>query len=281
MSRLFPWSRKGREKHRVRDPAGAGGGPEPGKYRDVVEHPNHAVHDPAPRSPGDPAGEPGGRVPGLGLLPPGMGYVQTLQTVMSVNRALLVILLAMTLIIGILGVALMSSREWITVYVPPDTTRGSVITAGIPEHATVYGFAWQTLQGLNHWPVDGEADYPEAIAGQALYLSGDMRRYLNRNMNDLKNRFGINELKGRTRALHPVGEARFSPERVRRLADGVWGVQIDARLVETVEAVAVKDIIIRYRLRVARTEVNPRGNAWGLMLDGFLEAPERLPGGAA
>ncbi|MYH89592.1 MAG: TIGR03746 family integrating conjugative element protein [Gammaproteobacteria bacterium] len=219
------------------------------------------------------------KIPGLEMLPGrhmGLGYVQTLQTVMTVNRALLVLLLAAIAVIVVLGIALMSSREWITVYVPPDTTRGAVLTAGVPQHATVYGFAWQTLQALNHWPVDGEKDYPEAIARQTPYLSADMRRGLLQNMNELKNRFGINELKDRTRALHPLGEALFSPARVRRTADGVWGVQVDARLVETVETVPVKDIVIRYRLRVVRTKVDPRGNAWGLMLDGFLEPPERI-----
>lgn len=220
-----------------------------------------------------------GNIPGLEMLPGrrmGLGYVQTLQTVMTVNRALLILLLAAIAAVVVLGVALMSSREWITVYVPPDTTRAAVLTAGVPEHATVYGFAWQTLQALNHWPVDGEKDYPEAIAGQTPYLSSDMRQYLLRNVNELKNRFGINELKGRTRALHPLGEALFSPARVRRTADGVWGVQVDTRLVETVETAPVKDIVIRYRLRVVRTGVDPRGNAWGLMLDGFLEPPERI-----
>ncbi len=39
---------------------------------------------------------------------------------------------------------------------------------------------------------------------------------------------------------------------------------------------SIKDIPLRYRLRVVRSEVNPRGNVWGLMLDDFLEPPERL-----
>ena len=77
-----------------------------------------------------------------------------------------------------LAIALMSSRDWITVYVPPDVTRGSFITAGTPSPAHVYGFAATTLQALYHWPADGEKDYLGSVESQSPYLTASFRRQL-------------------------------------------------------------------------------------------------------
>ena len=217
---------------------------------------------------------PGAR-PGL-LERPGLGYVQTLETVRAVNRALLVVILFLAASLVALAVALLSSRDWITVYVPPDTTRGAFVRAGTPSPAAVYGFASLTLQHLYHWPVDGQRDYRRAVDAQAPWLTPAFRRQLRQDFDRLSDRAGINELRGRTRALFPVPERLYAPERVVRTGDGVWSVTLEFRLVETIEAAPIKDAVIRYGIRVVRADVDPTGNAWGLMLDGFVREPVRL-----
>lgn len=224
---------------------------------------------PEPRSPGS--------RPGV-LERHGPGYVQTVETVRAVNRALLLIIIALVTAVIALAAALMSSRDWITVYVPPDVTRGAFITASTPSPATVYGFAAITLQNLHHWPADGERDYLASIDAQAPYLTPGFRRQLLEDHARLTNRGGINELKGRGRALFPVPERLYSPDRVVRSAEGVWSVTMDYRLLETIGATRVKDILIRYELRVVQSDVDPAGNVWGLQLDGFLREPVRISG---
>ncbi len=220
---------------------------------------------------------PPGSRPGL-LELPGVGYVQTIETVRAINRALLVIILVMTVSIVALALALMSSRDWITVYIPPDTTRGTFITAGTPSPAAVYGFASLTLQNLHHWPADGQRDYRAAIDGQAAFLTPAFRRQLLEDYTRLTNRGGINELRGRSRALFPLPDRLYSPDRVVRIGDGSWSVTMEFRLVETIEAASIKDIAIRYGVRVVQADVDPSGNVWGMQLDGFLREPVRLNG---
>lgn len=234
-----------------------------------------AEHDRPPGT-GD---SPGMVNPDLRGLPHGVGYVNTAHTVMAINRALLLANLMLGVACIALAVGLAQSREWITVYIPPDTTGGSIRTAGTPGPATVYGFAAQVLQLLNHWPVDGEADYAAAIGSQAPYLTPGFRRQLQEDYARLRNRAGLNELRGRARALHPASDRLYSPERVERLGSGVWGVEIEYRLVESIAASPIKDAVIRYAVRVVRAEVNPGGNRWGLQLDGWLRDPVRLRDG--
>jgi len=214
--------------------------------------------------------------PDLRGLPRRVGYANTTHTVMTINRSLLLSNIVLGVACIVLAAGLAGSREWITVYIPPDTTEGGFQTAGKPSQATVYGFAAQVLQILNHWPVDGERDYASAIESQTLYLTPRFRRQLLEDYTRLGNRAGLNELRGRARALHPAADRLYSPERVEKLGAGVWGVEIEYRLVESIEASPIKDTVIRYAVRVVRAEVNPRGNRWGLQLDGWLRDPVRI-----
>jgi len=252
------WIRKRPKAARAKDPS-----------RDPALDADHA------RRPGQvqPAGM---ENPDLRGLPPGIGYVNTAHTVMAINRSLLLAVIILGTACIVLAVGLGQSREWITVYIPPDTARGSIQTAGTPGPATVYGFSAQVLQHLNHWPVDGEQDYASAIETQTPYLTPGFRRQLLEDYDRLGNRSGLNELKGRARALHPAPERLYAPERVQRIGPGVWGVEIEYRLVESIEGSPIKDAVIRYAVRVVRADVNPRGNRWGLQLDGWLRDPVRI-----
>ncbi len=227
--------------------------------------------------PNSDGGSRAGARPGL-LEHQSIGFVQSIETVRAINRALLIIILCLAAALIALSIALMSSRDWITVYVPPDITRGSFITAGTPSPATVYSFAAITLQGLYHWPADGEKDYLASVDSQSPYLTPTFRRQLLEDHALLSNRAGINELKGRGRALFPIPGRLYSPERITRIGDGVWSATLEFRLLETIGSTQVKDINIRYELRVVQSDVDPAGNVWGLQLDGFLHEPVRISG---
>ncbi len=223
---------------------------------------------------GKPAAE--SDIPDLRGMPRTIGYANTTQTVMAINRGLLLANLALGVACVALAIGLAQSREWITVYIPPDPVAGGFQTAGMPSAPTVYGFVAQTLQQLYHWPIDGEIDYANAIDMQTPYLTTTFRRELQADFARLRNRSGLNELRGRARALHPAPERLYSPEQVQRIGPGVWGVEIEYRLVESIEASPIKDTVIRYAVRVVRADVNPNGNRWGLQLDGWLRDPVRI-----
>ena len=208
--------------------------------------------------------------------PPDYGYVKPLHTVMAINRGLMAVVLVLVVTVSALGFTLMQSRKWIPVYVPPDTSQGAFLTAYTPPANTVYGFGYQTLQALYHWPADGQRDYRANIDRLNLYLTPRFRTWLLTDLSRLANRAGINELRDRSRALHPLPEALFSSDRINRIGDGVWEAGMDFRLVEELSGLPVKDIGIRYRVRIVQADVDPTGNQWGLLIDGFTADPERI-----
>ena len=158
---------------------------------------------------GKPAAE--SDIPDLRGMPRTIGYANTTQTVMAINRGLLLANLALGVACVALAIGLAQSREWITVYIPPDPVAGGFQTAGMPSAPTVYGFVAQTLQQLYHWPIDGEIDYANAIDMQTPYLTTTFRRELQADFARLRNRSGLNELRGRARALHPAPERVVFP----------------------------------------------------------------------
>ena len=246
-------------------------------FRNIAKG-RHADRQDPLMDPGSSPGKTGTRSaapPGI-LERPSVGYVQTVETVRAINRALLVIVLIMVAAIVMISIALMSTREHITVYIPPDTTRANIVTAGTPLPAGIYGFASLTLQNLYHWSTDGQVDYRASIDSLSPYLTPAFHRQLLEDHTRLTNRGGINEISGRTRSLFPLPDRLFTPDRVVRDADGVWFVTLDFRLVETIEAAPIKDIVIRYDVRVVRADVDPTGNVWGMQLDGFLREPVRI-----
>lgn len=218
-------------------------------------------------------------VPKTHRLPVQTGYVRTVHTVMAINRGLMMSVLGLTVAVVALGFVLLESRKWIPVYVPPDTSQGTFLTAYTPNPGSVYGFGFQTLQFLYHWPKNGSEDYPANIDNLAYYITPKFRSWLLDDFTRLSNRFGINELRGRSRALHPIPAALFEADRVVRISEGVWHVTMDYRLVEEVDGSAIKDTVIRYSLRIVQSDVNPHGNQWGMMLDGFVGEPQRIEGG--
>ena len=47
-------------------------------------------------------------------------------------------------------------------------------------------------------------------------------------------------------------------------------------LEERVGNTAVKDVLIRYPIKVVRSDLSPTLNSYGLALDGFVREPERV-----
>lgn len=244
-----------------------------GKREMIPETIPESAADMERRAAREPSGqEPPARPP----VPPSFGYVRPLHTVMAINRGLMVVALALVIAVAVLSFTVLQGRKWVPVYVPPDTSQGVFLTASVPPDATVYGFGFQTLQALYHWPIDGQQDYRANIDRLARYLTPRFRTWLLADLARLANRAGINELRDRSRALHPLPAALFSPERVARLGDGVWEAEMDFRLVEELSGLGVKDIGIRYRLRIVQADVDPQGNQWGLLVDGFAAEPRRI-----
>ena len=82
----------------------------------------------------------------------------------------------------------------------------------------------------------------------------------------------------RTRYIQEMPERPYNPKRVYKESPDNWVTFFDVNVKETFRAETVKDIFVRFPVRVVRWDVNPECNMWGLALDGFYRNPSRLEG---
>ena len=190
-------------------------------------------------------------------------------------------ILTLRIFIGILAVALVYSiagwkaaPEHIKIDIPPDLRSGS--TRGIQERHpfNIYAFGYYIFQQMNNWPVEGIADYKKQIERLSCYITPRFKGELER---DYQQRLKRHEL-NRTRALQEMPERPYTDKRVYVESGDSWVAFYDVNVKETFRSEIVKDIFVRYPVRVVRWDVDPECNLWGLALDGFYRNPKRLEG---
>ncbi|MBN56148.1 MAG: TIGR03746 family integrating conjugative element protein [Oceanospirillaceae bacterium] len=190
-------------------------------------------------------------------------------------------ILTLRILIGILAIALLYSiagwkaaPEHIKIDIPPDLRSGS--TRGIQERHpfNVYAFGYYIFQQMNNWPVEGIEDYKKQINRLSCYITPRFKGELER---DYEQRLKRHEL-NRTRALQEMPDRPYTDKRVYVESGDSWVAFYDVNIKETFRSEIVKDIFVRYPVRIVRWDVDPECNLWGLALDGFYKNPKRLEG---
>lgn len=190
-------------------------------------------------------------------------------------------ILTLRILIGILAIALFYSiagwkaaPEHIKIDIPPDLRSGS--TRGIQERHpfNVYAFGYYIFQQINNWPVEGVEDYKKQINRLSCYITPRFKGELER---DYEQRLKRHEL-NRTRALQEMPDRPYTDKRVYVESGDSWVAFYDVNIKETFRSEIVKDIFVRYPVRIVRWDVDPECNLWGLALDGFYKNPKRLEG---
>ena len=166
------------------------------------------------------------------------------------------------------------SPKRIKVDIPPDLRTGS--SRGIEEHHpyNIYGFGLYIWQQMNNWPAGGDKDYAANIERLACYITPKFKAALERDYTQKERR---SELR-RTRALQEMLDRPYEPKRVWMESGESWVSYYDVSIKEAYRGETVKDIYVRYPLRVVRWDVNSECNPWGLALDGLYADPKRLEG---
>ena len=190
-------------------------------------------------------------------------------------------ILTLRILIGILAIALFYSiagwkaaPEHIKIDIPPDLRSGS--TRGIQERHpfNVYAFGYYIFQQMNNWPVEGVEDYKKQINRLSCYITPRFKGELER---DYEQRLKRHEL-NRTRALQEMPDRPYTDKRVYVESGDSWVAFYDVNIKETFRSEIVKDIFVRYPVRIVRWDVDPECNLWGLALDGCYKNPKRLEG---
>jgi len=166
------------------------------------------------------------------------------------------------------------AKNDLRIHIPPDIRSGAILQADEISSPNVYTFAGYIFQQLNHWANNGDEDYGMQIFNTAPYLTPEFREYL---INDLDIRGKKGELSGRTRVMQPVAGQGYEERRVDQLDADTWIVWIDYNISESVRGMEIKNVPVRYPIRIVRYNVDPETNPWGLALDGFGgSGPKRL-----
>ena len=171
------------------------------------------------------------------------------------------------------GILAYQARQNIQVNVRPGISAPTVVAEGQMPPENIYNLALVVFQQLNRWRVDGSKDYPDQIRRMGAFLTDRFRGQLEL---DASERGSRSELLYRTRTLALPPEITYQPDRVKKIGDTVWVVQLDLELQETVRGQVIKNAIIRYPIRVIAYNVDTQFNPYGLLLDGFQQDPVRL-----
>ncbi len=215
-------------------------------------------------------------------------YIKKIANLESANNAL-VYGLAWVGIVGCAGIYFAQKvPHQIDFHMAPNLQPGQVVSVkdGVSpvEKPNVYGFAYYTWQQINRWSKDGAKDYGSQLFAFQHYVTPSCQEYLK---SDIKKKSGLGELNGRTRSLSELPGNAFSDARVVPDGANAWTAYLDLQLVETLKGQVVKDVAVRYPVRVVRYEVDLEKNPWRLGVDcGEGTKPQRLqalssPGAAA
>jgi integrating conjugative element protein (TIGR03746 family) len=129
---------------------------------------------------------------------------------------------------------------------------------------------------MQRWPVNGGEDYAKNIHRLSAYFTPGCRAFLH---NDYSYRQTAGELRQRVRSIHEIPGRGYGDDpalRVRSVSDRDWIVTLDVTADEYFGAEQVKRALIRYPLKVARADVAPEKNPFGLVIDCFDGLPERI-----
>jgi len=181
------------------------------------------------------------------------------------NQRLLVriILGAFVVIIMMYSFSISAVRD-ITLYYPPDLRSGTAAKAGDVPDYQAYVFAQYITQQLNNWEKNGAKDYPTRVSALTFYLTP---RYKANLLKDIDERLRQGELQNRVRHFRILPGAAYTEAAVE-VRGNSWIVWLDVAIEETISGQPVKNLKLRYPIRVVRYDTNREMNPWQLAIDG-------------
>ncbi len=183
---------------------------------------------------------------------------------------------------ALLVVALVMGGGWwsaprdLTIHVPPDLRSGSTRKWWEVPPESVYTFTFYVFQQLNRWPTDGEADYARNLHVLSPYFTPACQAFL---QSDYEFRRNAGELRQRVRGIYEIPGRGYGDNpgaRVQVVSERDWLVTLDVSADEYHGSEQVKRALVRYPIKVVRADVDPARNPFGLALDCYAQAPQRI-----
>ena len=183
------------------------------------------------------------------------------------------IIIGLMVILVLIASALVMIPTQISVYHPPDLSQnGQTTRIGEVPPSTVYAFAATFFERMMYCKDDCGQDYPNALISMKTYLTPEC-------FNQLKDHYEANTglYKNRTRSINAdETDAGFRFEKVKQVDRSTWYVTENYFLQEHVRGTPVRQTLMRYPLRIVKSNASTQLNAFQLQLDCFYEEPSRL-----
>ncbi|THF64856.1 TIGR03746 family integrating conjugative element protein [Pseudothauera nasutitermitis] len=176
----------------------------------------------------------------------------------------------------VMGVGWWSAPRDLTIHVPPDLRSGSTRKWWEVPPESVYSFTFYVWQQLQRWPTNGDQDYPRNLHALSSYFTSSCQAFLQQ---DYEYRRNAGELRQRVRGIYEIpgrGYGENPALRVRAISDRDWVVTLDVTADEYHGSEQVKRALVRYPLKVTRMDVDPQRNPFGLAIDCYDGAPQRI-----
>ena len=176
----------------------------------------------------------------------------------------------------VMGIGWWNAPRDLTVHVPPDLRSGSTRKWWEVPPESVYAFTFYVWQQLQRWPTNGDDDYPRNLHALSSYLTPACRAFLQQ---DYEYRRNAGELRQRVRGIYEIpgrGYGENPAQRVRAVSERDWVVTLDVTADEYYASEQVKRAFVRYPLKVTRMDVDPQRNPFGLAIDCYDGAPQRI-----
>jgi integrating conjugative element protein (TIGR03746 family) len=176
----------------------------------------------------------------------------------------------------LLGLGWWNAPKRLTIHVPPDLRSGSTRPWWEVPPESVYAFSFYIWQQLQRWPTNGEDDYARNLHALSAYLTPNCQAFLQQ---DFEYRRSNGELRQRVRGIYEIPGRGYGDEpalRVKVISKRDWIVTLDVSADEYHGSEQVKRALVRYALKVVRMDIDPRRNPFGLGLDCYASAPQRI-----
>lgn len=179
---------------------------------------------------------------------------------------------------GALWFGWQSAPKHLSISIPPDLRTGSTQKWWEKPPSSVYAFTTYVWQQINRWPANGEEDYRRNLYAYSPFLTSSCRIELEEDYRSRKRR---NELKERERSVFEIPGRGFSndqsgPGSVEIVSRDEWIVNLDLAVKESYAGTPIRDVYMRFPLRVVRAEDDPQRNQWGMKIDCLARSAQRL-----
>jgi integrating conjugative element protein (TIGR03746 family) len=176
----------------------------------------------------------------------------------------------------LLGLGWWNAPSNLTIHVPPDLRSGSTRKWWDVPPESVYAFAFYVWQQVQRWPTNGEDDYARNLHALSAYLTPGCQAFLQR---DYEYRRSNGELRQRVRGIYEIPGRGYGDDpntRVKVVSTRDWVVTLDVSADEYHGSEQVKRALVRHALKVVRMDIDPARNPFGLALDCYAYAPQRI-----